>query len=148
MLEGRPFGCFGQLHPALAEVHDLPEATYLFELDLNRVLEAATRSNRWVTAFRPFPTVPFSERDLALVVDRDCPSSDLMQAIRKAGKPLLEQVELIDRFEADQLGVGKASQAFRLRYRGKSTLKDEEVQPVHEKIRQALEKQFGAELRS
>ena len=82
------------------------------------------------------------------MVDRDCPASDLIQAIRKAGKPLLEQVELIDRFEADQLGVGKASQAFRLRYRGKSTLKDEEVQPVHEKIRQALEKQFGAELRS
>ena len=148
ILEGRPFGCFGQLHPALAEAHDLPDATYLFELDLSRVLEAATRSNRWVTGFRPFPTVPFSERDLALVVDQQCPSSDLMQAIRKAGKPLLEQVELIDRFEGDQLGAGKASQAFRLRYRGKSTLKDEEVQPVHDKIRKALEKQFGAELRS
>ena len=92
--------------------------------------------------------MPFSERDLALVVDQQCPSSDLMQAIRKAGKPLLEQVQLIDRFEGDQLGAGKASQAFRLRYRGKSTLKDEEVQPVHDKIRKALEKQFGAELRS
>ena len=147
VLEGRPFGCFGQLHPALAETRDLPEATYLFELDLNRVVEAATRSNRWVTGFSP------SQRSRPVnvilpVVDRDRPAADLMQTIRKAGKPLLEPVELIDRFEAEQLGVGKASQAFRLRYRGKSTLKDEEVQPVHEKIRKALEKQFGAELRS
>ena len=148
MLEGRPLGCFGQLHPALAEQHDLPDATYLFELDLDRLLDAATRSNRWIPGFKPFPTVPFSERDLAVVVDRDCPSADLIQAIRKAGKPLLETVELIDRFEADQLGDNKASQAFRLRYRGKATLREEDVQPVHDKVRQALEKRFSAELRS
>jgi phenylalanyl-tRNA synthetase beta chain len=148
VLEGRPLGCFGQLHPVLAEHHDLPDATYLFELDLDRLLDAATRSNRWVPGFKAFPTVPFSERDLAVVVDRDCPSADLIQAIRKAGKPLLETVELIDRFEADQLGDHKASQAFRLRYRGKTTLREEDVQPVHEKVRQALEKRFSAELRS
>ena len=42
-----------------------------------------------------------------------------------------------------------ASQAFRLRYRGQSeTLKEEQVSPVHEKIRQALVKQFSADLRS
>ena len=46
VLEGRPLGCFGQLHPAMAEELDLPEATYLFELDLARLLDAATRSNR------------------------------------------------------------------------------------------------------
>ena len=137
VLEGRPLGCFGQLHPRLAEQRDLPEATYLFELDLQRLLEAATRSNRWVPTFKTFPTVPSSERDLAVVVDRNCPSALLMQAIRKAGKPLLEHVDLLDRFEGEQLGENKVSQAFRLRYRGKTTLKDDEVQPVHDKVRSA-----------
>ena len=148
VLEGRPLGCFGQLHPVLTERHGLPDATYLFELDLDRLLDAATRSNRWVPGFKGFPTVPFSERDLAVVVDRDCPAAELIQTIRKAGKPLLETVELIDRFEADQLGDNKASQAFRLRYRGKTTLKENDVQPVHDKVRQALEQRFSAELRS
>ncbi len=148
VLEGRPLGCFGQLHPSIAEQRDLPEATYLFELDFQRLLEAATRSNRWIPAFKPFATVPASERDLAVVVDRNCPSALLMQAIRKAGKPLLEHVDLLDRFEGAQLGENKVSQAFRLRYRGKSTLKDEDVQPVHDKVRTALVKQFKAELRS
>ena len=32
VLEGRPLGCFGQLHPAMAEELDLPEATYLLSL--------------------------------------------------------------------------------------------------------------------
>ena len=149
ILEGRPLGCFGQLHPALAESLDLPAATYLFELDLNRLLDAATRSNRWTPSYKAYPTVPASERDLAVVVSNECLSADLIQTIRKAGKPLLEHVELIDRFEGEQLGDAMVSQAFRLRYRGKNeTLTDDKIQPAHEKVRQALVKQFKAELRS
>lgn len=149
VLEGRPLGSFGQLHPLLCERYDLPDATYLLDLDLSRLLEAATRSNRWIPAFKPYPTVPAMERDLAVVVRRDQRSGDLIQAIRKAGKPLLESVELIDRFEGGQLSADQCSQAYRIRYRGKdATLTDEQLQPVHDKVRQALVKQFGAELRS
>ena len=149
VLEGRPLGCFGQLHPALADDLSLPECTYLFELDLDRLLDAATRSNRWTPIYKSFPTVPASERDLAVVVDRNSRAGDLIQAIRKAGKPLLEDVELIDRFEGDQLGDQKVSQAFRLRYRSPNeTLTDDKIQPVHEKVRAVLSKQFKAELRS
>jgi phenylalanyl-tRNA synthetase beta chain len=44
--------------------------------------------------------------------------------------------------------AGSCSQAFRLRYRDpKRTLTDTEVDGAHEKIRAALEKQFGAQLR-
>jgi phenylalanyl-tRNA synthetase beta chain len=86
---------------------------------------------------------------LAVVVDRNSNAADLIQAIRKAGKPLLEHVELIDRFEGDQLGDQKVSQAFRLRYRSQNeTLTDDKIQPVHDKVRAALSKQFKAELRS
>jgi phenylalanyl-tRNA synthetase beta chain len=149
VLEGRPLGCFGQLHPALADDLSLPESTYLFELDLERLLDATTRSNRWTPIYKSFPTVPASERDLAVVVDRNSNAADLIQAIRKAGKPLLEHVELIDRFEGDQLGDQKVSQAFRLRYRSQNeTLTDDKIQPVHDKVRAALSKQFKAELRS
>ena len=149
VVEGRPLGCFGQLHPALCESHELPADTYLFDFELARLLEAATRSNRWSPQFKPYSTLPSSERDLAMVVPRSLAAGDLLQAIRKAGKPLLESVELIDRFEGGQLGSDQCSQAFRLRYRGKdSTLTDEMIQPVHDKVRQALVKQFQVELRS
>ena len=113
------------------------------------MLSAATRRNRWQPAFRPFATVPASERDLALVVPEDTTASALLQAIRKAGKPLLEQVELVDRYSGSQVEEGCCSQAFRLRYREeRRTLTDEEVQKVHDKVRASLEKQFGARLRS
>ncbi|MEB3353509.1 MAG: phenylalanine--tRNA ligase subunit beta [Cyanobacteriota bacterium] len=148
VLEGRPAGWFGQLHPEQAASGDLPEATYLFQLELAPLLTAATRRNRWQPLFRPFATVPASERDLALVVPRSIRSADLLQAIRKAGRPLLEHAELIDRYEGAQLEADRCSQAFRLRYRDpQRTLTDECVEAAHAAVCSALEKQFGATLR-
>lgn len=148
VLEGQPAGWFGQLHPQQAEEADLPEATHLFELDLAALLTAATRRNRWQPAFRAYPTVPAAERDLALVVPRSTLASALLTTIRKAGKPLLERAELIDRYEGSQLDAEACSQAFRLRYRDpQRTLTDEQVEQAHAAVRAALEKQFGATLR-
>jgi phenylalanyl-tRNA synthetase beta chain len=149
VLEGRPVGWFGQLHPARSEAWDLPAATYAFQLDLRALLTAATRRNRWLPAFRPFATVPCSERDLALVVPESTSAAALLAAIRKAGRPLLEQAELVDRYSGSQVEAGSCSQAFRLRYRDeRRTLTDEEVETAHNRVRASLEKQFGARLRS
>ena len=149
LIEGRSGGWFGQLHPAQAEALDLPEATYVFQLQLEPLLAAATRRQRWQPAYSPFATVPASERDLALVVPRDVATSALLGAIRKAGKPLLEQVVLVDRYEGSQVELGCCSQAFRLRYRDSArTLTDEEVERAHQKVRIAVERQFAARLRS
>ncbi|MEO1001717.1 MAG: phenylalanine--tRNA ligase subunit beta [Cyanobacteria bacterium J06638_7] len=148
MLEGRAAGWFGQLHPSLANDHDLPEGTHLFQLELAAVLSAATRPRRWQPPFSPFPTVPAAERDLALVVPDATRSSELLRVIRQAGRPLLEQAELIDRYTGDQLGSGQCSQAFRLRYRdSRRTLTEAEVESAHAVIRQALESQLGAQMR-
>ena len=149
VVEGRPQGWFGQLHPEQAERLDLPQTSIIFELELDALLIAATRRNRWQPAFAPYATVPASERDLAVVVAASTHSAELLQVIRKAGKPLLEHAELVDRYEGGQLAAGQCSQAFRLRYRDASrTLTDEEVEAAHSSIRAALEKQLGALLRS
>jgi phenylalanyl-tRNA synthetase beta chain len=149
VVEGRSAGWFGQLHPVLAETLSLPEATHLFQLAMDPLRQAAIRPGRWQPAFQPFPTVPASERDLALVVDRDTTTSALLAAIRKAGKPLLEHVELVDRYAGEPIPPDRCSQAFRLRYRDSlRTLTDTEVETTHEKVRAALRRQFAAELRS
>ncbi|MEB3318564.1 MAG: phenylalanine--tRNA ligase subunit beta [Cyanobacteriota bacterium] len=149
VLEGRPLGWFGQLHPASADELSLPEATHLFQLAMGPLRQAATRPGRWQPPFHPFPTVPASERDLALVVARDTTAADLLAAIRKAGKPLLEHVELVDRYEGEPIPLDRCSQAFRLRYRDAlRTLTDADVEATHQKVREALKRQFAAELRS
>jgi phenylalanyl-tRNA synthetase beta chain len=149
LVEGRPVGWFGQLHPEQAAALDLPEACHLFQIALEPLLVAATRRNRWQPGFSPFPTVPASERDLAVVVPQRTSCLSLLQVIRKAGRPLLERAELIDRFESDLLGADRCSQAFRIRYRDpRRTLTDEDVDRCHARVRAALEKECGAVLRS
>jgi phenylalanyl-tRNA synthetase beta chain len=149
VFEGRPLGWFGQLHPARARELDLSDGTYLFELPLAPLLAAAIRPRRWQPSFTPFATVPPSERDLALVVSRSLTAAELLAAIRKAGKPLLEQAELLDRYEGAQVEAGYCSQAFRLRYRAPDrTLTDGEVDGAHQKVVASLESRFGAKLRS
>jgi phenylalanyl-tRNA synthetase beta chain len=149
LLEGKPIGWFGQLHPAKAMEGDLPEATHLFQLAMAPLRAAATRPARWTPQFQPFPTVPASERDLALVVPRDTLVGAVLATIRKAGKPLLEQVDLVDRYEGEPIAAGHCSQAFRLRYRDpRRTLTDGEVEAAHQKVREALTRQFAAQLRS
>ena len=88
-------------------------------------------------------------RDVAVVVPELTPSAELLGLMRKAGRPLLEQVELIDRYSGNQLESGFSSQTYRLRYRDpKRTLTDAEVDQAHGKVRAALEKHPQLQLRS
>ncbi len=149
VVEGRPAGWFGQLHPARGEEIDLPEDTHLFQLDLAAVLSAATRRSRWLPQFSPYPLVPASERDVAVEIPRETTAATLLGCIRKAGRPLLEAAELVDRYEGPPLSEGMVSQAFRIRYRDpRRTLTDEEVENAHGRVRQALGQLKGARLRS
>ncbi|GCE65461.1 phenylalanine--tRNA ligase subunit beta [cyanobiont of Ornithocercus magnificus] len=147
-LEGQVCGHFGQLHPSYAEDLVLPRETYLFQLGLNSILTASTRGNRRIPVFQPYPTVPSIDRDLAVLVPTNTASGDVLQVICRAGKPLLENVELVDHFESDNLKAGHCSQSYRLRFRGSGTLTDAQVLPIQQKIREALVQHFRAEPRS
>ncbi|WP_320674660.1 phenylalanine--tRNA ligase subunit beta [Prochlorococcus sp. MIT 1341] len=149
ILEGKHLGYFGQIHPAICEKNDLPYNTFLFEFNYNQLSVAATRSNKLRPTLKSFATVPHVERDISLVVDKNVLASDIISVIKKSARPLLETVELIDRYEDKNIEQLKCSQAFRLRYRSKErTLTDEIIEPIHEKVRIALVKQLNAELRS
>ncbi len=149
ILEGKEIGSFGQLHPAITDERSLPIETYMFQMNLNPILVAATRKKAWNVTYKQFSTIPFLERDIALIVNKDITSKLVVQLILKVGKPLIEKVELIDRFEEEKIGVDKCSLAFRIWYRDKSkTLNDEDVKPIHEKVRKELIKSLNAELRS
>ena len=148
VLEGKVIGVFGEVHPRLAESLDLPAGTLIFDLNLQPVLTAASRSNRYCPPFKAFATVPASERDLAFVVDEQQDVASVLQAIRKAGGQLLENVDLLDRYSGTPIPEGSCSLAVRLRFRDpKATLRDEQVDPLLNKVRQSLEKSFNAELR-
>ena len=148
-VEGKSIGFFGQIHPSLSEKYDLIKETYLFNLEYDPLIKAATRKSNWTRIYKDYPTVPYMERDIALIHSKKCSSLEIINLIKKSGRPLLENVELIDRYEGSSIPDDSVSQAFRIRYRDpKKTLVEEDINPIHEKIRNALKEKIKADLRS
>ncbi|KOP23745.1 phenylalanyl-tRNA synthetase subunit beta [Hapalosiphon sp. MRB220] len=146
---GDRLGIFGQLHPQLRHERSLPEAVYVFQLDLDVLLDALDQDEIAIPTFKPYSTYPATDRDIAFFAPVKVTVAEIEKAITKAGKDLLESVEVFDEYRGEHVPQGQRSLAFRLIYRASDrTLTDAEVEPVHQKVRDTLVEKFGVALRS
>ncbi|WP_458363547.1 phenylalanine--tRNA ligase subunit beta-related protein, partial [Actinacidiphila rubida] len=106
-------GHAGELHPRVVKALGLPERSCAMELDLD-LLEAAGGDG--VTGPR-VSTFPVATQDVALVVDASVPAADVERALRDGAGELLEAVRLFDIFTGPQIGEGRKSLAYALRFR-------------------------------
>lgn len=142
-------GRFGQLHPQLRQQRELPEGVYVFQLNWSALELCLLPSQQKAVRFAAYSPFPASDRDLAFYAPLDLAVSSLEATMKKAGGKLLESVALFDDYRGTSVPEGQRSLAFRLVYRSPDqTLTDEVVDPVHQKVRAALEKQFKVTLRS
>ena len=110
---------------------------------------ASTRKNKWIPIYKQYPIVPKIERDINFVFSKEFLISDIITQIRKTGKNLLEDVNLIDVFEDIKLGNDHISYTFRLTYRDKDkTLLDSDIKSIHSSIISKIEKSFNTKLRN
>lgn len=106
-------GHAGELHPRVLKALNLPGRTCAMELDLDRLEEAgagALQAPR-ISGF------PVATQDVALVVDQGVPHAEVEAALREGAGGLLESIRLFDVYESEQLGEGKKSLAYALRFR-------------------------------
>ncbi|MFF7451380.1 MULTISPECIES: phenylalanine--tRNA ligase subunit beta [unclassified Streptomyces] len=107
-------GHAGELHPRVLKAFGLPARTCAMELDLD-ALEAVGDDTPQAPGISTFPV---ATQDVALVVDRFVPHVDVEAALREGAGELLEAIRLFDVYEnAEQLGDGKKSLAYALRFR-------------------------------
>jgi phenylalanyl-tRNA synthetase beta chain len=145
----KQLGIFGQLHPQLRQQKELPDEVYAFEFNLEVLLEALLQTDNLKRLFTAYSTLPPSDRDIAFFVAVDVSVADLQATMTKAGGKLLESVELFDEYRGENVPEGQRSLAFRLVYRKSDrTLTDEDIEPLQQKVRDALVKQFNVTLRS
>ncbi|MBW4627497.1 MAG: phenylalanine--tRNA ligase subunit beta [Brasilonema octagenarum HA4186-MV1] len=146
---GNRLGLFGQLHPQLRQEKGLPDSVYLFQLDLDVLLDSLDEDEILTPQFHPYSTYPAADRDIAFFAPVKVSVAEIEKVITKAGKELLKSVELFDEYRGEHVPQGQRSLAFRLIYRvSDRTLTDSEVEPVHNKVREALAEKFGVTLRS
>ena len=147
-VEGNDIGYFGEIHPKLISDKKVLKKMYLFSLKIKNTLKASTRKNKWIPIYKQFPTVPKIERDINFIFSKEFLVSEILSEIKKSGKKLLEEVNLIDVYEDNKLGKGFISYTFRLSYRdAQKTLLDSEIVELHENIIEIIENKFSTKLR-
>ena len=139
---GWAFG-FGLERLAMASM-SLPDIRLLWSED-PRVKKQLKLGNK----FKEVSKYPPITRDISFVVKNDFVPNNYFDLIRDLGGDLVEQVELLDKYEnAAKFGEGKISYTYRIVYRSNErTLVSEEVDAIQNKIYGETAKQFNAELR-
>ncbi|MFE9683267.1 phenylalanine--tRNA ligase subunit beta [Streptomyces sp. NPDC006285] len=106
-------GHAGELHPRVIKALHLPERSCAMEIELD-LLE---RAGAGALAAPRISTFPVATQDVALVVGRDVSAAEVEAALREGAGELLEAVRLFDVYEGEQLGEGRKSLAYALRFR-------------------------------
>ncbi len=137
-------GIMGEVHPEVCENFGIKTKAYMCELLYDNIVETSNYEH----SYTPIPKYPDVTRDIALVVDEYMEVATIEKTIREAATDMLKKVEMFDVYRGKQVGDNLKSVAFNLIYRDDTkTLTDEEVNEVHEKILEELEKKLNAKLR-
>ena len=137
-------GRIGELHPGVAEsfgLSDTPVA--LFELDVERILEALPERGRRYEAVGRFPS---AIRDVSVLVDAGVPADRVQATI--ARHPLVAGVVLFDVYSGENVAPGKRSLAYHVHFQAPDrTLTSEEVARALKRVVGSLAREVGGELR-
>lgn len=148
-LQGTRLGVFGQLHPQLRQQRGLPDEVYVFQLNMDVLLNYLDQEEILIPRFQPYSTYPAADRDIAFFASNTTTVAELEKAIAHAAGNLLESVELFDEYRGANVPQKQRSLAFRLIYRTSDrTLTDAEVESAQQKVREYLVEKFGVNLRS
>ncbi len=136
-------GHAGELHPRVVHAYGLPDRTVAMELETGLLGADDT----------PVPapdvaTFPVATQDVALVVSADVPVADVEAALRSGAGALLESIRLFDVYEGEQVGHGRKSLAYALRFRAPDrTLTVEETTAARDAAVAEAHQRTGAVLR-
>ncbi len=139
---GWAFG-FGLERLAIVSMQ-LPDIRLLWSED-ERVIKQLKLGQKFVEVSK-FPPIT---RDISFIVENTFVPNNYFDLIREIGGDLVEQVELLDKYENEaKFGKNKVSYTYRVVYRSpERTLKSEEVDPLQNKLYEQTKTVYNAELR-
>jgi phenylalanyl-tRNA synthetase beta chain len=142
LLDGKPIGTVGGLHPRLLKALDLDRDVYVFEVDL------AALSAGDVPRAQALSRFPSLRRDIAIVVPVQIAYASIEACARAVLGPQLVEVVVFDQYLGANLGSEVKSLAMGLILQDDSrTLTDEDADKCVARALAALERECQARLR-
>lgn len=142
----RKLGEVGWISTKLKKQFGIKNDVFVADLDWDVVLESLKLNK---VKYTELPKTFAVRRDFSLLLDKSVSFAEIQEIAEKCDRKLLQGVNLFDVYEGDKLPEGKKSYAVSFSFQDmEKTLKDNQVDAVMDKIRQQLETQVKAELRS
>lgn len=137
-----PIGYFGELHPTLVDKLKLNQKAYLFNLNLDELINAVKES---VPRFKHIPQYPEVRRDIAFIINDDVTCADIEKVIKTSVKQnIFKGVEIFDIYQGEHIDAGFKSVAFRIKMQyDNATLTDEIIDAQMQSVREKLQKTYA-----
>jgi phenylalanyl-tRNA synthetase beta chain len=140
----RKAGFLGEAGSELLEAYDLDQKVFVCQIELDEVYAKADLEDH----YRAVPRFPASSRDVSILCDKEITAGRIFGIIASEGKDMIRGTSLVDVYEGEQIPAGKRSLTFSIEYGSDArTLKEEEVEDAHSKIKSALAKKLGVTFR-
>jgi phenylalanyl-tRNA synthetase beta chain len=138
-------GAVGEVDPDVVRAYGLRQRLGYLSVDVDALLAQPRRP----LVAREVSRYPASDVDLAFVVPESTAAAAVLATLREAGGGLLEDVWLFDVYRGAQVGEGRRSLAFRLRFRALDhTLDEGELADARHAAIDAVGRAHGGELRA
>lgn len=136
-------GVFGELHPNALKEFGFKGGVVALEMNLEPLLEAKVSLAK-MSLISKFPIVT---RDLAMLVDKKVPASDIIKVIKTSGKGLVKDARIFDVYEGAGIADNLKSIAVNIVIGKEETLTDKEINDLLDNIKYELTKNLGITLR-
>ena len=136
-------GVIGALHPAILKENDITDG-FVFELNLTEIYKIRNIKNN----YKPISKFPTVSRDIAILIDKNVPSSDIVALIKQTAKKLVD-INIFDVYQGDKIDPSLKSIAISLEFQDvEKTLTSEDVDKFINQILKRLDFTYQAKLRS
>ena len=138
---------FGEIHPTVLRAMSVDYPIMAFEVFLNNLHSPRSKGpNRALLKLEPLQPV---KRDFAFILDKEIPAEKLLRAVRGADKKLIREVILFDSYEGKGIPENKKSLAIAVTLQPTgSSLTEDELEALSNKIVSQVEKQLSGQLRA
>jgi phenylalanyl-tRNA synthetase beta chain len=138
----RQIGLIGAVHPQFEKSLKLNGRAFVFEIELDALCQRRLPQAEEISRY------PANRRDIAVVVDEQYASGDILRCIEKFGGNQLVGLNLFDIYKGKGIAEGYHSLAISMTLQDPArTLEEQEIQAVVERVLTALSEKFGASLR-
>jgi len=141
---GSEIGAIGKVSKDVLKGYGVEKKAFILELCIDTLLPLVV----WVKKFTPLTKFPSVRRDISIIVNRSIQSAMLVDIVKEKGTDLVESVDIFDLYQGKQIAPQEKALAVRISYRSnKRTLRDDEVNKIHEGIIEEIRRQTGGRLR-